>query len=41
MGRCLSYPTAAIYQWIEENTINPIVRRPDAARGVDGTEVAR
>ena len=40
MGRCLSYPTAAIYQWIEENTIHPIVRRPDAARGVDGTEVA-
>jgi hypothetical protein len=44
MGRCLSYPTAAMYQWIEENTIKPIVRRPDAddaARGVDGTEVAR
>jgi len=41
MGRCLSYPTAAIYQWIEENTINPIVRRQDdAARGDDGKEVS-
>jgi hypothetical protein len=41
MGRCLSYPTAAINQWIEENTIHPIVRRPDdAARGVEGKEVS-
>ena len=44
MGRCVSYPTAALFQWIEENTINPIVRRPDAdddARGADGSAVAR
>jgi hypothetical protein len=44
MGRCVSYPTAALIRWIEANTINPIVPRPDAdddVRGVDGTEVAR
>ncbi|MEN9664718.1 MAG: hypothetical protein RLZZ326_1081 [Planctomycetota bacterium] len=44
MGRCVSYPTAALIRWIEANTINPIVPRldaDDAARGVDGTEVAR
>ena len=44
MGRCVSYPTAALIRWIEANTINAIVPRldaDDAARGVDGTEVAR
>ena len=44
LGRSVSYPTAALIRWIEEQTISPIVRRPDAddaARGVEGKEVAR
>ena len=43
-GKCLVYPVPGLVRCLEEQTINPIVRRPDAddaARGVDGTEVAR
>jgi hypothetical protein len=38
------YPVPGLVRFLEEQTINPIVPRPDAdddVRGVDGTEVAR
>ena len=44
LGRCKVYPVPGLIRFLEEQTINPIVRRPDAddaARGVDGSAVAR
>ena len=44
LGKCVVYPVPGLVRFLEEQTVNPIVRRPDAddaARGIDGTEVAR
>jgi hypothetical protein len=44
LGKCLVYPVPSLIRFLEEQTINPIVRRPDAdddARGADGSAVAR
>ena len=44
LGRCKVYPVAGLVRFLEEQTVNPMVRRPDAddaARGVDGSAVAR
>ena len=44
LGKCVVYPVPGLIQFLEEQTINPILRRPDAddaARGVDGSAVAR
>ena len=44
LGKCVVYPVPGLIRFLEEQTINPIVRRPDAddaARGVDGSAVAR
>ena len=44
LGKCVVYPVPGLIRVLEEQTINPIVRRPDAddaARGVDGSAVAR
>ena len=44
LGTCVVYPVPGLIRFLEQQTINPIVRRPDAddaARGVDGSAVAR
>jgi hypothetical protein len=35
IGGVVIYPTAAIMRWLEEQTINPPAKRPEAARGGD------
>jgi len=36
LGRCVVYPTPALVEWLERQTINPLVRRPDDAAGEEG-----
>ena len=33
IGGAVIYPTAAIMRWLEERTVHPIVKRPEAADG--------
>ena len=44
LGKCVVYPVPGLVRFLEEQTVSPMVRRPDAddaARGVDGSAVAR
>lgn len=44
LGKCVVYPVPGLIRFLEEKTVNPMVRRPDAddaARGADGSAVAR
>ncbi len=40
LGSCVVYPTAGLVRFLEQQTINPLVRRPDAD-GYDADDDAR